>query len=316
MFIIDFIAFLFVLGIVVFVHELGHFVAAKTSGVRVEEFGIGFPPRLYKKTIGETQYFIGGTPFGGMTRVYGMDEMDEEKDKDSKSYESKSALKKIWICSGGIIFNFIFAVLVFYALVSFSGFKTEQPLVFDYHFPFGSQVNNVLIGRIEKGSPAEAAGLKFRDVVLSVNGIEVKTMEEFQKIILDNKGKEVVLKMKDGRDVKITPRSEYTAIQGPLGVALGEMATISYTTLPEKVFSGFLHTYNITDYSLRAMGWLISYSVTNKSLGTIVSSLAGPAGVPWATCLSFQERSAFFEGMSSSMSAVTNVIPSARIWNW
>jgi regulator of sigma E protease len=280
MFLIDIIVFLFVLGVVVFVHELGHFVAAKTSGVKVEEFGIGFPPRIWKKTIGETQYFIGAIPFGGMTRIYGMDEIDEEKDKDSQAYESKSAWKKLWICGGGVVFNLLFAVLAFYALVSFSGFKSEQSLLFSgYHFPFGNQTNEIMIGQVSASSPAEKAGLKTYDVVVAVNGKAPVSLEDFQKTILDNKGKEVDLKMKDGRDVLVTPRVDYSKEEGSLGVGLREVALLDYSSVPEKVFVGFLHTYNITHYSITAMGQLIYYSVVHKSLNTLAYSMTGPVGI-------------------------------------
>lgn len=280
MFIIDFIVFLIVLGVVVFVHELGHFVAAKTSGVGVEEFGLGFPPRIYKKKIGETQYFIGAIPFGGMTRIYGMDEDDPNKDKDSKAYENKSVWKKLWICAGGIIFNLLFAVVVFYGLVMSSGFKSEQALIFSgYRFPFGSQTNEITIGQVSAGSPAEEAGLKTYDVVISVNGVVQKSLEEFQQTILDNKGREVDLKMKDGRDVLVTPRVDYSAEEGSLGVGLREVAILNYSSVPEKVFVGFLHTYNITHYSLVAMWDLISYSVVHNSAKTLAYSMTGPVGI-------------------------------------
>ncbi len=280
MFIIDILAFLLILGIVVFVHELGHFVAAKTSGVKVEEFGIGFPPRIYKKQIGETQYFIGAIPFGGMTKVFGMDELDENKDKDSRGYESKNAWKKLWICSGGIIFNLIFAVFVFYALIISSGFKSEQPLVFSgYHFPVGNQVNEIMIGQIVDGSPAQTSGLKTYDVVVSVDGKAVGSLEQFQATILSDKGKQIDLKLKDGRNINVTPRVEYPNTEGPLGVGLREVAVLTYNTLPEKVFVGVLHTYNITHYSISAMAELISYSISHKSVQTIAYSLTGPVGI-------------------------------------
>jgi len=280
MFIIDFIVFLFIMGIVVFVHELGHFVAAKTSGVRVEEFGIGFPPRIYKKKIGETDYFIGAIPFGGMTRIFGMDEDDKEKDKDSKAYESKSAWKKLWICGGGVIFNLIFAALVFYVLIAFSGFKAEQSLIFSgYQFPFGQQTNEIMIGQIAANSPAESAGLKTYDVVVAVNGVPTESLEGFQQTILNNKGKEVDLKMKDGRDVVVTPRVEYAENEGSLGVGLREVAIISYNSLPEKALVGFLHAYNITHYSIVAMCQLVSYSITNNSASTLAYSMTGPVGI-------------------------------------
>jgi regulator of sigma E protease len=280
MFIIDIIVFLIVLGVVVLVHEFGHFIAAKSSGVKVEEFGVGFPPRLWKKTIGETQYFIGAIPFGGMTRIFGMDEMDETKEKDSRGYDSKSAWKKLWICGGGVIMNLVFAVIIFYGLIAFSGFKSEQSLIYsEYHFPFGNQVNQVMIAQVDNGSPAEIAGLKTYDVVLSVSGEAVSGTDEFGKVISEHKGQEVILGLKDGRELKVTPRSEYPSTEGPLGVGLRDVAILSYSSVPEKALVGFLHTYNITDYSIRAMGYIFSYAITNKSMETVAYSMTGPVGI-------------------------------------
>jgi regulator of sigma E protease len=280
MFLIDILVFLIVLGVVVLVHEFGHFIAAKTSGVKVEEFGIGFPPRLWKKTIGETQYFIGAIPFGGMTRIFGMDEMDSDKDKDSRGYESKSAWQKLWICGGGVVMNLVFAVIIFYGLIAFSGFQSEQSLIYsEYHFPFGNQVNQVLIAQVDSGSPAETAGLKSYDVVLFVNGKSINGTEEFGNVISENKGKEVILGLKDGRELKVTPRAEYPSNEGPLGVGLRDVAILNYSSIPEKAFVGILHTYNITDYSIRAMGYIFSYAITNKSMETVAYSMTGPVGI-------------------------------------
>jgi regulator of sigma E protease len=280
MFLIDLIVFLIVLGVVVFVHELGHFVAAKTSGVKVEEFGLGFPPRIWKKTIKGTQYFIGAIPFGGMTKVFGMDEMDEKKDKDPEAYENKNVWKKLWICAGGIVFNLIFAVFVFYVLVFISGFKVEQPLIFSgYHFPFGSQTSQILIAHVDKDSPAEKAGLKVQDVILTLNGENVLGYDNFSKAVLENKSKTVSLGLKDGRTVFVAPRDVYPPTEGPLGLGLREVAVLTYSAPMEKAFVGFLHTYNITHYSVVAMGELIYYSIVNKSAETIAYSLTGPVGI-------------------------------------
>lgn len=290
MFLIDIIVFLIVLGVVVLVHEFGHFIAAKTSGVKVEEFGVGFPPRIWKKTIGETQYFIGAIPFGGMTRVYGMDEMDADKENDSRGYESKSAWKKLWICGGGVIMNLLFAVLIFYGLIAFSGFKSEQALIYpEYHFPFGNQVNQVMIAQVGSDSPAANAGLKASDVVLSVNGKAINGTEQFSTVIAENKGKEVVLGLKNGSELKVTPRETYPANEGPLGVGLRDVAVLSYSSIPEKALVGFLHTYNITDYSIRAMGYIFYYAVHNKSPETVAYSLTGPVGIFAITKLIIQK---------------------------
>lgn len=280
MFLIDILVFLIVLGIVVLVHEFGHFIASKTSGVRVEEFGIGFPPKLWKKKIGETEYFVGAIPFGGMTKIYGMDEMDKEKEADARGYDSKSGWKKLWICGGGVVMNLLFAVVIFYGLVSFSGFTSEQALLMsDYKFPFGTQVNQAMITEVGSGSPAEAAGLKQGDVVVAVNGQEINGSSQLSSVISENKGKETILDLKGGREVEVTPRIEYTPEEGSLGVGLRDVAVLSYTTIPEKIFVGFLHTWNITDYSISAMGYIFSYAFSHKSLETVAYSMTGPVGI-------------------------------------
>ncbi len=280
MFIIDFIVFLFVLGIVVIVHELGHFVAAKTSGVRVEEFGIGFPPKIWKKKKGETEYSIGAIPFGGFNKIYGMDEDDKEKERDPRSYDSKGIWAKLWICAGGIIMNIVFAVLVFYALMISSGFKASQLLLSsDYRFPFGTQENYPLIAQVADGSPASSAGLKSYDVIVSVNGEKLSTVEQFSNIINNDKGKEVDLKLKDGRDIKITPRVNPPKDEGALGVALREIAYINYSSIGDKIFVGFEQTYNIVDYSLNAMGRIFYNAIKERSFQTLAYSMAGPVGI-------------------------------------
>jgi len=280
MFIIDFIVFAIILGIVVFVHELGHFWAAKKSGVGVEEFGVGFPPKIWKKKKGETEYFIGAIPFGGMTKIFGMDENDSEKDKSDKAYETKGTGAKLLICGGGIIMNIIFAVIVFYFLVAFSGFKVVQPLVYsEYEFPFGTQENSIMIGNVEPESPADLAGLKKYDVVVSVNRQEMGSTDQFISTINENKGKEVLIKLIDGKELRATPRIETSETKGPLGVQLRETAVLNYSSVIEKASVGFLHTFNITDYSFNALGKMFSSSIKQGSIEPLANSMAGPVGI-------------------------------------
>jgi len=138
MLIVDLIIFIVVLSSVVIVHELGHFFFAKKTGVRVEEFGIGFPPKLWKKVKNGTEYFIGAIPFGGLNKIYGMDEINNEKDKDPHSYEGRGPVAKSLICLGGVFMNLVFAVLLFYILIVSSSFQMSQNMVLSqYHFPFG-----------------------------------------------------------------------------------------------------------------------------------------------------------------------------------
>jgi len=279
MFIIDIIAFLIILGLVVLVHELGHFFAAKSSGVKVEEFGIGFPPKIWKKKIGETEYSIGAIPLGGFNKIYGMDE-DENKSDDPRSYDSKGSLAKLWICSAGIIMNILFAVIIFYGLIISSGFQTSQTLMYsDYKFPFGIQHNYPMIAQVAANSPAAIAGLKSYDVVTSVNGTTLDGSDSFSRVINGNKGKEVVLSLENGREIMVTPRSNPPQNEGALGVSLRDTAYINYASWSDKAFVGFEHAYNIIDYSFNVMGQLIYYSFKDKSVDTLAYSMTGPVGI-------------------------------------
>jgi regulator of sigma E protease len=273
------------LSLVVLVHELGHFWAAKSTGVKVEEFGIGFPPKIWKKKIGETDYFVGALPFGGYNKIYGMDEMDDEKDKDPKSYESKNTWVKIFICLNGVFMNLLFAVILFYFLIIGSGFKVSQTLILDnYKFPFGEQQINPLIVGVSADSPAAVAGLKSRDAIISVNGTSMSSAEQFADTIDANLGKGLAVTYLDGqtkelKNITLTPRLEKVTGQGPLGVSLSTISFISFNSFADKALCGFYQTYNFIDYSFAAMGDLIVSSFKQKSAEPLASSLTGPVGI-------------------------------------
>lgn len=270
MFLIDLIVFFLILGIVILVHEFGHFVAAKKTGVPVNEFGIGFPPKIWKKKKGETEYFIGAIPFGGLCAI------DGENEEKESIYDSKKTWQKLWICGGGIIMNILFASLLFYFLIGFSGFNFTQGMVFsEYEFPFGTQENYPMIVEIQESSPAYNSGIEVGDYIVSING---ESFSDFQGVINENKGQEIVLRTGNGKEINITPRIEYPEGEGPLGVALGEIAIVNYTGL-EKPLVGFLHSYNMIDYSFSSIGDIFSYAFKNKSPEIIGQSLAGPVGI-------------------------------------
>jgi regulator of sigma E protease len=285
MFIFDILIFIVILSIVVFVHELGHFSAAKSTGVKVEEFGIGFPPKIWQKKIGETQYFLGALPFGGYNKIYGMDEMDDEKDKDPKSYESKSVWVKCFICLNGVFMNLLLAVILFYFLVIGSGFKVSQVLILDdYKFPFGEQQIYPLIVDVNAGSPAAAAGLESRDAIVSVNGAAMSNAEQFFNVIDANLGKSMNVayldsQTKELKNTTITPRAAAVAGEGPIGVSLSTIDFISYNSFTDKALCGFYQSYNFIDYSFSAMGSLISTSIKEKTPEPLASSLTGPVGI-------------------------------------
>jgi len=316
--IITIIAFLLILGGVVFVHELGHFLAAKRNGVKVEEFVLGFPPLIFKKKVGETVYGLGLIPFGGYNRIYGMDDPNDTSAlSDPRAFESQKPLAKFWIAAGGILMNLALAAIIFYFLAASSGFQFWQALIFpDYKFPLGQQQNFPMVAGVFKDTPAQAAGLENRDVILSANGISFSSSQQFMNFISDNQEKEVTLDLENSRtrrqkEVKVTLGKESDQNQA-LGVALMDTALLSYKTPLEKASAGFLHAFNITHFSFAMIGEIVSTSIAEKNTDLLGTSFVGPVGIYAVTKIMVDQG--WFEifnflAIISLALATTNILP-------
>ncbi|MFA5746749.1 MAG: M50 family metallopeptidase [Candidatus Paceibacterota bacterium] len=316
--IITIIAFIIILGGVVFVHELGHFLAAKRNGVKVEEFVLGFPPLIFKKKVGETVYGLGLIPFGGYNRIYGMDDPNDTAAlSDSRAYESQKPLAKFWIASGGILMNLALAAIIFYFLAVSSGFQFWQALIYDdYKFPVGQQQNFPMVAGVFDGTPAQAAGLESRDVILSANGTSFSGSQQFMNFISENQEKEVTLKLENSRngerkEVKVILGKETDENQA-LGVYLMDAALLSYKTPLEKASAGFLHSFNITHFSFAMIGQIVGNSIAEKNTDLLGTSFVGPVGIYAATKIMVDQG--WFEifnflAIISLALATTNILP-------
>jgi regulator of sigma E protease len=187
------IATAIVLGILVFVHELGHFILAKRLGVTVLKFSLGFGPKLIGKKIGETEYQIAVFPLGGFVKPLGEDPSEQVKEEDRhRSLWAQPIWKRALIIGAGPFFNF------FLAAALFSGVNL-----------FGIPYYPSKIGEVSPGLPAEQAGLKKGDLVLSIDGEQVTKWDDLSQIIRSSKGKGLLLKVKrDGEihEIKVTPK--------------------------------------------------------------------------------------------------------------
>ncbi|MCX6724534.1 MAG: site-2 protease family protein [Candidatus Shapirobacteria bacterium] len=155
------ITFFVVLSILVLVHELGHFLFAKKAGVKVEEFGFGYPPRMFGKKIGETVYSVNWLFFGGFVRLYGEELGEGIKGKDSKrAFWGKSKRARALVITSGVLANFVLAIVVFSIVYSFSGIPVKT--------------GKIKIAGLLPNSPAAKAGLKQEDIILKVNEEKLK----------------------------------------------------------------------------------------------------------------------------------------------
>lgn len=303
--------FLLILSLLVLIHELGHFFVAKKFGIKVEEFGFGFPPRLFGKKIGETLYSINWLPIGGFVKLYGEDEAPLRSGSSrglhprsrnfasegqagvgfadtQRAFFAKSAAQRAVVIVAGVAMNAVLAGVIFYAFLGISGFKTELPLLSDYKFIGVNQTNitEVVISSIAKNSPAEKQGLKFPAKVIAVNGQKIKDSKEFIDIVGKNRGKEIEitwssLSAKDIRKTKITPRVNPPAREGALGVGLFSLSTavLNYETPSQKIFSGVVHPINLMSYNLNVMVRLVQVSLEKKTTEPLSQGLSGPVGI-------------------------------------
>jgi len=187
--------FIFVLGVLVFVHELGHFLLARWHGVRVLVFSLGFGPKLLKTTRGDTEYCISIIPLGGYVKMAGETPEDDAPPKADEFF-AKTKWQRFQIYLAGPAMNVIAAVVimagVFMTGASEPAFKRSVPEV----------------GRVEKGSPAEAAGIQPGDRILRLDGYDTPDWNEFQKAMLPAAGREIEVVFRhagETRTVRLRP---------------------------------------------------------------------------------------------------------------
>lgn len=243
----------------IFFHELGHFLFAKKFGVRVEEFGIGIPPRIFGKKIGETIYSLNLIPLGGFVKLFG----EDVKVDDERSFSSKPIYQRAIILFAGVAAFFIIAFLIFsaYSVVGIRVPVEEEDL--------GMYANSeVFIIEVIKESPAAGAGILPGDVLLEID--EEKIIKPSQAVLLleEKKGEEIDIKILRGQEellFSLTPRLEHTEKEGSLGLAMVITASKKYP-LHYAPVKGAIMTAESTYSILSSIYSFIALSISGEDL--------------------------------------------------
>lgn len=180
-------------GFLIFIHELGHFLAAKLSGVRVLKFSIGFGPKIIGKKIGDTEYLLSAIPLGGYVKMYGEETANEIVDPE-KSFKHQPVYKRMFIVLAGPLFNILSAVLIFWFI-----------------FVYGIPVLKPIVGEVMENSPAKIAGLEKGDKIVEVNNQKITNWFDMAQIIQQNPDRELLFKVErkdETLTLRITPQAK------------------------------------------------------------------------------------------------------------
>lgn len=191
------LAIIFVFGILVIIHELGHFLAAKLMGVRVERFSIGFPPKIFSKKIGETEFTISAIPLGGYVKMAGFidESMDTNVTGAPDEFQSKPTWRKVVIITGGVIMNFLLAILVLTVLNFVQGEKI---------------IPTTKIGYIGENGIAQKIGFQKYDEILEINNQPVHNWNEVQEKFVDNLSHDIVFTvLRNGQKINLLYKKEW-----------------------------------------------------------------------------------------------------------
>lgn len=261
-----------VLGVLIFIHELGHFLLAKICGVRVDAFSLGFPPRLLHKQVGETDYRLSVVPLGGYVKMLGENPNDEvPPELEPRSFMHQSVWRRFLIVLAGPAFNLLFAVVALFLIFSFAGIPHATTEV----------------GGVTEGSPAARAGLQKGDLILAVGGQPVQRWEELSAKIKKSGEQPLPLEVKRGEkvwQVTVTPqRQEITDEFGGkvstvlIGIRGSENFVVERVGPIQAFGKGLTSTLTITGMTLEVVYKLLAREASLKSLGgpIMIAQIAG-----------------------------------------
>ncbi|RII26614.1 MAG: RIP metalloprotease RseP [Geobacter sp.] len=265
------ISAIIVLGVLIFVHELGHFLFAKLFDVGVDKFSLGFGTKIVGFRKGETEYLISAFPLGGYVKMIGENDDGELSEADqARSFAAKPPLQRIAIVAAGPIFNLLFAYLLFIVI-----------------YMVGVPAATTKIGEVMKDKPAARAGLMANDVVTAIDGKPVQRWDDLAKTIAEGKGQPLELQVRRGNTVltiRVTPESRSgknlfgeTVTSPVIGVvAAGEIVTDRFGPLDAFV-KGSAQSWNVIKLTILSLVKLVERAIPLDTIGgpIMIAKMAG-----------------------------------------
>ncbi len=299
------VSFIVVLGVLIFVHEMGHFLFAKLFKVRVLKFSLGFGPKIFSKTVGETEYQLSALPLGGYVKMFG-ENPDEQQEAGREEREASFAHKSVWqrflIVLAGPLFNLLFTLFLFFMVFLFVGLPDSR--------------DTTKIGQVTPDSPAALAGIQVEDTIITINGHPTRQWMDVLNLVKDSKGEELTFLLARGNEeviLLVSPAKQ--PVKNIFGEEVGERFMIGIVKAEELFYSptGLVGAFQAACsqtwmyISLTVLGFvkLIQQVVPVSELGgpILIAQIAGKqmqAG--WVNLV-------FFMGLLSVNLGILNLLP-------
>lgn len=293
------IIFIIVLGVLVLVHEFGHFITAKKAGMKVEEFGFGFPPRIFGIKKGETIYSINWIPFGGFVKILGEGGEDAS---NPRSFASQKAGTRAKVIVAGVVMNLILA----YVLLTVGNIMGLRTAIAENDLDPAIRDRKIQIVQVVPNTPAAEAKLETLDEILNFNSVT-----EFQKYINDHRGQKITVQVKRGGEIlekSVIPRTNPPAGEGALGISLAATGVIKYPWY-KAIYEGGKQTWFLIANTVYGYGHIIGKVFTTGSPG---AELSGPIGIAKFTGQAARIGFAYLLQLMALISvnlAILNIIP-------
>jgi regulator of sigma E protease len=262
------VSFIFVIGVVIFVHELGHFLAAKSVGIRVERFSLGYPPRMVGKKVGDTDYCLSWLPLGGYVKMAGM--IDESLDDPEKitgapdEFMSKRTWQKVLVITAGVIMNFILAWFLYSGVTLWEGIPV---------------VKDPVVATVSPGMPAEGIGLQSGDRILAIDGKPTETWADMVDVIRSSPGKPITITWDhagERKEAQVVPVRQKTTVGGDIKdvgqIGITARSTFRRAGLWESLSSGVRFTGTNLELGIKSIGMLVTGRASIKEM-------AGPLAI-------------------------------------
>jgi len=297
-------SFILVLGLLIFVHELGHFLFAKLFGVRVLKFSLGFGPHLVSKVVGDTEYVISAIPLGGYVKMFGEnpDEQDVVPEQRRASFAHKPVWQRFGIVFAGPAFNFFFTLVLFFFLFLMQGVPES--------------LDTTRIGKVNEGSPAAVGGLAVDDVILGINGVPTESWSDVLEGVKDSGGEKLSFRvLRDGRELQLEVTPQIDSVKNIYGEEVEQRYMVGIVRYDELRYvsvglagameNAALQTWGFIELTVTGFIKIIQQVIPASELGgpILIAQLAGQqmkAG--WVNFM-------YFMGLLSVNLGVLNLLP-------